>query len=176
MNQLKFENVVLFICENTRGQMNMVRLNKLLWLIDKTAFLRLAHTLTDWRYIRKEMGPVPFNNHDALGVMKDKGLLKISHINDENGEKYSFSPLKRADISCFDAEEQAVIKEVLEKYGSMHWLKLVKLSHDLAWATYEDGETIPFEAYLSSPPESADNTEVRILIDGEEDKYAQNYC
>ena len=176
MKQGKFENAVLFICENATGEMNTVRLNKLLWLIDKTAFLRLAHTITDWRYIRREMGPVPLNNHDALGVMKDKNFLKISHIRDDNGEKYSYIPRVSADLSCFDEDEQKVMRDVLAKYGSIHWLKLVKLSHDLAWATYEDGETIPFEAYLSTPPEGTKNPDIRAIIDREEDKYAQNHC
>ncbi len=176
MNQRKFENAVLFICENASGKMSMVRLNKLLWLIDKTAFLQLAHTITEWRYIRKELGPVPLDNHDALGVMKDRGILKIDHTKDENGEKYIFTSLASPDISCFDESEQRVLHDVLAKYGSKHWLKLVGLSHDLAWATYDDGEVIPFEAYLSTPSEGVENSDIRALIDKEENKYAQSHC
>lgn len=176
MNQHKFENAVLFICENASGEMNTVRLNKLLWLIDKTACLRLAHTVTDWKYIRKEMGPVPFDNHDALCVMSDKNSLDISHGKDGNCEKFSYSPIARADLSGFDEGEREVMRDVLEKYGNVPWRKLVELSHDLAWATYEDGETIPFEAYLSAPPEDVENPDIRALVAREERKYAQNHC
>lgn len=172
MNQGKFENTVLFICENTPGEMNTVRLNKLLWLIDKTSFLKLAHTVTGRHYIRKEMGPAPVYTHDAISIMRDKGLINVTHISDENGHKCSYTPLTHADLSRFSADEQKIMRDVLAKYGSAHWLKLVELSHDLAWATYEDGETIPFEAYLSAPREGSSSQAIRALIEREENQYA----
>lgn len=173
MNQRKFENVVLFICERARGEMTSVRLNKLLWLIDKTAFLKLAHTITDWVYIRKRFGPVPVDNYEALGLMGDNGDLEIIHSRDDDREKTQFIPHKTPDLSFFDERELEVMDEVLNTYGATHWRKLVDLSHDLAWATHDDGERIPFEVYLSARQDAKDIPSIREMIAREERKYAQ---
>lgn len=173
MNQCKFENAVLFICENARGKMTQVRLNKLLWLIDKTAFLQLAHTITDWVYIRKRYGPVPKYNFDALGIMGDHGDLKIIKSRDEDCEKTLYIPRKEPDLSCFDESELEIMRDILNTYGKTHWEKLVKLSHDLAWATYDDGERIPFEAYLSALPDAKAIPAIRDMIARKEAEYAK---
>lgn len=173
MSQCKFENAVLFICTNTQGEMTTVRLNKLLWLMDKTAFLQLAHTITGWSYIRKRFGPVPIDNYDALGIMGDNGDLEIISSRDGDYERTKYIPHKDPDISCFDEKELEIMRNVLTTYGNTHWEKLVKLSHDLTWATYEDGEHIPFEAYLSAMPDASTIPAIREIIERKEAEYAE---
>lgn len=175
MNQNKFENVVLYICENAHGRMTTTRLNKLLWLIDKTAFLRNAQTVTDWSYIRKRFGPVPKDNYDAFGVMADKSKLRITLEHGEGFETAFYAALKKPDMTVFSEAEKNVMEDVMKNYVKVSTDMLVELSHDLVWATYEDGETIPFEAYLSVFP--VELPSVKNKIDMAEKEYGENvYC
>lgn len=149
MNLAKFKNVVLYICNNCPGRMTTTRLNKLLWLMDKTAFLETARTITDWSYLRKKFGPVPKDNYDALGIMKDESGLQMTHAESGMSETTVYMALKMPDLSEFSEHELQIMKKVINCYGHAPTEELVKLSHDLVWASYEDGEKIPFEAYLS---------------------------
>lgn len=152
--------------------MTTIRLNKLLWLMDKEAFLQTTRTITGSPYIRKRFGPVPQNYLATYNAMADKGYLKIVHSRDDNFEKTKYTARRKATLSCFDDDELGIMREVLDKYGSASVGRLVKLSHDLTWARHEDGEKIPFEAYLSAVPNARRIPVLRKIIEEEEAKYA----
>lgn len=59
MDRKKFENAALFIRQNAEGEMTPTRLGLLLWLVDRTAFLCLGHTITGADYRRRRQGPMP---------------------------------------------------------------------------------------------------------------------
>lgn len=150
MNQEKFENLVLLVCEAVPEHLTTTRLNKLLWILDKTAFLEIGQKITGCRYIRKQFGPVPKDNGDALGVMNDKGMIETIRSSDtETGmPRREYKAKTKADLSVFDKTELALIIKTLQDYAKWATLKLIRLSHDLVWANRNDGEEINFEAYL----------------------------
>lgn len=172
MNQQKFENVVLYICENSPGRMTTTRLNKMLWLVDKTSFLQNASTITEWLYIRKRFGPVPKDNYDALTIMAEKGLLKINLEHNEGFETAFYTARQNPDMSLFSPIEIKSMEDAMHNYANLSTDKLIGISHDLVWATFEDGEAIPFEAYLSEFP--TDLPQVRGRIELAEKEYQQN--
>lgn len=148
MNKEKFENLVLAICESVEGPVTTTRLAKLLWLVDKAAYLQFGDKITGCRYIRKQFGPVPVDNHELLAVMREEGLISI---NKECGPEFSrveYSPLRRPDMGAFDEREREVIENALTAHRNDSTRRLIAMSHDLAWALSEDGEEIPFAAYL----------------------------
>ena len=123
-DQKKLENIVLFICNNSRGWMTEPRLALLMWRIDKAAFLMLARKITAMRYVRKQIGPAPVGLAPLLDSMKTEGSIRYLGNN-------RIQATRKTDRSCFPDDE------------------LMSVAHDLTWATYPDGEEIPFEAYLS---------------------------
>lgn len=151
MNQAKLENLVLLVCEAVPEHLTTTRLNKLLWILDKTAFLETGQKITGCRYIRKQYGPVPIDNGDALGVMEDKGLIEVIRSSDaETGmPRREYRAKAKADRSVFGEIEINLILKTLLEYAKWATRKLIALSHDLVWANRDDGEEINFEAYLA---------------------------
>lgn len=146
----KIENIILFICNNSRGWMTEPRLSLLMWRIDKAAFLMLARKITNMQYDRKQIGPVPVGLASFLAAMEAEGSIR--YIVDKR-----IQATRKTDRSCFSKGELRVMDTVIAKYGLLDTKKLISIAHDLAWATYADGEEIPFEAYLSkieNPPAS----------------------
>lgn len=150
MNQEKFENLVLLICDAVPEKLTTTRLNKLLWLIDKTAFIENGDKITGCKYIKKQYGPVPVDNGEALGVMHDKGLINISIYRDEETDmaRREYKGVSQANINIFSSKEYNIIQDVLKRFASWSARKLIQLSHDLIWANRDDWEEINFEAYL----------------------------
>ncbi len=75
MNTERFENLVLAICQKVPAEhLATTKLNKLIWLIDKTAFLELGKSITGATYLRKMNGPVPKDNKDIFALMRDNKM------------------------------------------------------------------------------------------------------
>lgn len=149
MNSAKFENLVLAICEGIGGHITTTRLAKLLWLADKIAFRETGSKITDCRYIRKQFGPVPFENKDLLDIMREKGLISLRKTRDESYSRVEYIGRARPDMDVFSEDERRIIADFLREYRDTPTNRLVDLSHDLVWALRDDGETIPFEAYMA---------------------------
>ena len=157
-NQSKFENLVLAVCVRVPPEhLTTIKLNKLLWLVDKEVFCRAGYTVTGMEYLRKMDGPVPKNNQDMFHAMASKGLLRIEtkRIYDKDASrpryrrKSNYHGLAKPDMKVFSDVEQHIIEQVLADHSHKSLDQLVNIAHDIVWATFDDNEVIPMEAYLS---------------------------
>lgn len=100
--------------------------------------------------MRKQYGPVPYDNGEVLALMAERGLLEIKTLRDSDGEMpgQEYKASKAPDRNAFMPDELEVIERGLSEYSGVSTGQLVRLSHDLVWANREDGEEIKFEAYL----------------------------
>ncbi|MDR2726517.1 MAG: SocA family protein [Deltaproteobacteria bacterium] len=158
MNQTKFENLVLSICAKVPPEhLTTIKLNKLLWLIDKEVFCHTGSSVTGIEYLRKMDGPVPKDNQDLFKDMAAKGLLRIEtkQIYDKGANrprrrrKSNYHGLCAPDMAVFSSTEQQLAEHVLTTHGHKSLDQLVNIAHDIVWATFDDNEVIPLEAYLS---------------------------
>jgi len=154
MTNEKFGQIVLALCNAIpQEHLATVKLNKLIWLIDKTSMCRRGHTITGLNYIRKDFGPVPENNRDLLHEMKNEGLIEVAEEFIDSGElksttRCNYKGLIPPDFHGFTTEDISIINEIISNYGKYSTKQLVNISHDLVWATFNDNEQIPMEAYL----------------------------
>ncbi len=116
MSLEKFENLVLCIAEAVPNGLNTVKLNKLLWLMDKEAYLKIGSKITGSRYLRKKYGPVPVDNTEALCVMRDKNTLSYMIHRDEDLKRYEYFAHHGPDKSVFNDQEKNIINRVLDEY------------------------------------------------------------
>ena len=158
MNQSKFENLVLAICDQVPPEhLTTIKLNKLLWLIDKEVFCCTGASVTGADYLRKMDGPVPNNNQELFEGMVVKGLLHIEkkRIYDTGASrprhrrKSNYKGLVAPDMAVFSDIERQLIEQILATHGHKSLDQLVNIAHDIVWATFDDNEVIPMEAYLS---------------------------
>lgn len=177
LQQQKFEQLVLTICAHVPpDHLTTTKLNKLIWLVDKTAMCETHRTVTGVPYIRKMNGPAPEYNKVLFQGMHDRGILYVSTSpapkRGRGRVKETYKALAAPNEHVFTTEERQLIQRVLTRYGNTSVDALVELSHDLAWAAYDDGEIIPMEAYLvSSPLLTPESPEGRKLIAEAESAY-----
>ena len=172
MDNDKFFNLALRICERSAEPPKTKRLAKLMWLLDKSAFLKLGHKITGCEYLRKQFGPVPKNNKDLLCIMRDRGMLDIRRSHQDQMPEVSYIAQKPANMTSFTEEERKLIDEVLDTALERSTTSLVRESHDLTWALTEDNEPIRFESYLSQLPLSAElKRKFKELVEEAEDEY-----
>jgi len=114
-------------------QPQKVKLFKLLYLVDFTAFPRLGRSITGGEYEKWVMGPV----HRPL-------WQNYKRILEESRALSTSAPAK-----ILAKEEIEIVEEVLTKYGQMDGGQLSKLTHaELPYTVTEDQDIIPL--YLAA--------------------------
>jgi uncharacterized phage-associated protein len=107
-----------------------LKLFKLLYLIDFTAYVELGRSVTGECYKAAKLGPVPeylSDNFDTL--ILDTVILTKTDIGADNPE-FRMSPLDSAPpISVVDLEERKVIDQVLAAHGSKSGKQLTEMTH-----------------------------------------------
>ncbi len=84
----------------------------------------------------------------------------------------NYSGTMEPNLSLFSDQEKQIISSVLSEHGKKSTDALVKLAHDLVWATFSEGEVIPMEAYLTRVPNGYEvSSQIRQIINEAELAY-----
>lgn len=133
------------------GQVEKVKLMKLVYLADREHFLKTGVSITGDRLVAMKHGPLPSNLLDVLngiywGVSDD--IFQTLHINN-NVVTVEHDP----GSDRLSASETSTLDEILREYGGIEPWALVHQTHDLPEyrAVYREGtsRTIPFETIAS---------------------------
>lgn len=110
------------------GAVQKVKLMKLIYLADKTHFLRVGHPITGDRPCAMPHGPVPSATLDLLnGNWPEPDLaMQTLHLTDN-------TVMLRHDpgTGALSPEELATLDEILAVHGDTHHWTLVDATHDL---------------------------------------------
>jgi hypothetical protein len=158
----KLRELILYIAarmerDKHAGQ-GRIKVAKLLWLSDFEAYRRFGRSITGSRYVADELGPAPVDELLALRDLEAAGRLIL-----EPG--YDKQRLPRAqrppDTSLFNADELAVVDELLDRYRTWTGKQLVDLAHEFpGWKMVERDDTVPYEsAFLAPEPPSDEDVE-----------------
>jgi uncharacterized phage-associated protein len=126
-----------------------VKLFKLLYLADFTAYPRLGRSITGEVYVHFRMGPVPntlWNDFDAITA----NCVDISEswVGMPNPE-VTMTAKPNVDLSPLDEEERAILDEILKKYGDLNGARLRDLTHlDIPYRATTPDEVIPYSLSL----------------------------
>lgn len=108
------------------------QLVKLIYLIDYFYFCHEGRTATGLSYIWDEYGPNA-SGHQIVkeaGVLEEDGLIDIRPA--PGGDQARTHHLVQPGRQEFDPLLEAVVDDVLRKYGSLPWRELVALSKETA--------------------------------------------
>jgi hypothetical protein len=138
-----------------------IMLNKALYLIDSTYYLKTGGPISDFKYIKQDQGPTPAPGQflplrDYLVTNND--LQKID-VDCFGKTQYKFIAKREPKIDVFTKEEIFAIDEVLESIGEMTAAELSEYTHQLiAWIVAKDKEELPLYSYLltKEEPEAKD--------------------
>jgi uncharacterized phage-associated protein len=134
------------------GQVEKVKMMKLVYLADKEHFLKHGYPITGDKQYAMKAGPVPSNTLDALDGewFPDPNLpFQFLHLSDLIVTAKNNAP---APAEGLTQTEQDTINVILQNHGSTPWRALVKYTHKLPEyvQTYKEGTStrIPYELLL----------------------------
>ncbi|MBX2796973.1 MAG: SocA family protein [Myxococcales bacterium] len=123
---------------------SLVKLNKLLYFIDKTAWLRRRSTVTGATYVKQPYGPVP----DGMSVIRldleQRNEARLEERRFHQYEQIRLVAQREPDLSVFTADEIALIDEVFDRFRGRTATSVMEESHeDPGWKFAEMGKEIP---------------------------------
>lgn len=167
----KFLELIVYISlrSDSDPHFGKVKLNKLLFYSDFTAYARLGRSISGQEYVKQPYGPVPRDIGAALESLE--GSQSVCLVPRTHFQHTQFRVLARRepDLSAFTGDEIAVVNEVLTELRDLNASDTSERSHEfIGWRLAEMSETIPYETMLLSdePPSEDDLAFGRALLAG----------
>jgi uncharacterized phage-associated protein len=153
VNESKYENVILYICDKLGGNVEgKTKLYKLLYFadFDRYELKESRETITGDHFKHLGNGPVPEQCDHIIRGMVSSGKLERTYrdVGHENPMEV-FTANVKPDVSVFSAAEQFILNYVIVKYGGLNGTELAQITHGQApYVTTEMYDTIPFDLAL----------------------------
>lgn len=134
-----------------------VKLNKILFYSDLTAYERLGTPLTGMRYFRLKDGPAPYEMVPIRRALVSEGALRLEERPQGNFTQKRPVALREADLDLFTKSEIAIVKEVITELWGKTATAVSRDSHGIAWHALNDRDYIPYEAAFLSGEAATDH-------------------
>lgn len=152
-NREKLKTLIHYVayrCAMEPSVLGAVKLNKVLWYSDLTAYLTWGMPITGEKYIKKALGPVASSLMPLVEELETEKALAIRRL-PALGDKVEYLALTKPEVSKLTAEEIAVIEDQIQTVCHKHSAKSISTkSHDVIWRLAELDEEIPYFAMLTS--------------------------
>jgi hypothetical protein len=162
----KLQELILYIASRAEN-IGAVKLEKLLYLCDFTAYDRLGTSITGEVYRHFKNGPIAKHLKPVVFDMEnDKKSISVTSEELAAGISFTrFKPKRESDLSVFSKEELAIADEILKEFGRWTAKQLIKYVHDdWTWKLTDENKEIPY--YLAPYRRHAkpDDTEIAELV------------
>ncbi|MCL5985142.1 MAG: Panacea domain-containing protein [Actinobacteria bacterium] len=151
---------ILSLLAKSNQELTKLRINKLLYFIDKFHLRKYGRLVLDDKYIALQLGPVAEISNNILDDFISfegnyKGYLKECFNVGKNKKGYPELKIKKeCDLGLLSKSEKEIIVEVISKYGEFSTLKLVDISHqERAWKETIQPEEIDYKLLLDGIPD-----------------------
>jgi hypothetical protein len=147
----KLKELILHIALQSEGDPSFgaVKLNKLLFFADFTAYLQFGNAITGEPYQKLPLGPAPRRVVSAMDqMMADRDLAMR---NRRYGGLKQQEPVALRDpvLDNFTAEQIALVDQIILQWWGVSASKISDQSHEfIGWRFAGFGETIPYELAL----------------------------
>lgn len=161
--QERLREIILYVAREgeTMSRFGLIKLNKIIWRADFTAFAERGSPVTGRAYQRLQFGPAPIEMRPLLAEMAQDGLISVEHLSLGIGadgiEAIEHRVHARTDPSLrwFSQDDLDFVRRSVEHYRNMTGMESSDDSHGTAWRTRLNGDPMPYEsAILSDAPVS----------------------
>lgn len=156
--QERLRELILYVSARSVGmeKFGSIKLNKIIWKADFSAFLERALPVTGRAYQRLRWGPAPIEMQPLLAEMAQDELIRFDLTNfgqDSDGRdiiEKRVVALVEPSLRWFSPNDLSFVDAAIEYYRSMSGTETSDDSHGVSWGSRADGDPIPYEAvYLS---------------------------
>jgi len=164
----KFISVVCYFASQNIGNMDKLKVCKLLYYADKQHILKFGKPITGDSYFRLDNGPVPSRALDIMNevICGDKVLFDKKNSNKEKFLDYIkvkktkthphpvFEAIKKPNLDFLSASEQESLRDILQRYGKYNPGQLINLTHkDVCWRNTENNQEIDYRLFFEDQPD-----------------------
>jgi uncharacterized phage-associated protein len=155
-NRDKALEAILFIASRLQLP-TMHSIAKMLYLADKRHLQEYGRLICGDRYVAMEYGPVPSAVYDMMKVPTGRsridpdvdeiivGSMAIAHGR-------TVVPKRQADTSLLAESEISCIEGAIKEHGGKSFGELTDLTHDAAWDSTDENQTIALSAIVRTLP------------------------
>jgi uncharacterized phage-associated protein len=159
----KLRELILYIAHKSKDdpRCGAVKLNKLLYYADFTAYRLLGRSITGAEYQHLQEGPAPRRGLPAQERLKRDGAIEKVYKPSVVGEPMHVIVPKRKPYSIFSKQEKEIVNRIVEEFKGLSGSELSDISHkEFGWRLTKLGETIHYRtAWLSGSPLTEDQVE-----------------
>ena len=169
----KFKELIVYVAAKSRDDptFGAIKLNKVLYYADFTAYRRLGRPITGAAYFKLQEGPAPRQLLSARDELISEGRLRIE-------QRTLFSYVQKRpvlsegcepDSEFLRPEERALVDEIVDFFWGKTAREVSDYSHrEPGWILAEDRADIPYEsAWLSAEPIDQETEEAAARIGSE---------
>ena len=152
----KLRELILYIAHKSKTdpRCGAVKLNKLLYYADFTAYRLLGRSITGAEYQHLQEGPAPRRGLPAQERLKRDGAIEMAYKPSLVGEPIHIIVPKRKPYPIFSKQEKEIVNRIIEEFKDLTGSELSERSHkEFGWRLTKQGETIHYRtAWLSRSP------------------------
>ena len=152
----KLRELILLIAHKSKAdpRLGAVKLNKLLYYADFTAYRRLGKSITGAEYQHLPEGPAPRKGLPAQERLKRDGAIEMVYEPSLIGEPLHRIVPKRKPYPIFSKQERDIIYGLIKEFWDLTGTELSDRSHkEFGWRLTRLGETIHYRTtWLSASP------------------------
>ena len=151
----KFKALVHYICyqrSHDPSTLGAIKLNKILWLCDFISYLKWKDAITDARYVRRRLGPVPHPIVPILRELESEGVLTVRDTYYHGYKKAEYLVHRVASGDFLTPEEKMLVAKMIDFVCDEHTATSIsERSHHDVWKAAQDGEEIPYYTVFVNP-------------------------
>ena len=164
--QSRLREIILYVAGRSADapRFGKIKLHKIIWLADFTAFAERRLPVTGRAYQRLEFGPAPVEMAPVLEELQQDGLLSFEEVDfgDDIVEKRPIALLP-PNLKRFSRDDLDFVDRSIKHYWHMTGKETSDHSHGVAWRTRKNNDPMPYElAFLLDEKPEAEATK-RIL-------------
>jgi hypothetical protein len=152
----RFRELIIYVSQQSESDpwFGAVKLNKILYHSDFTAFERFGVPLTGVRYFRLPQGPAPKKLKHVERELVEEGAIRVDEVSLDFGRQTYLQKrtiaLRDPIMVFFTADEIAIVDKVIEDLWNQNATEVSNASHDVRWRVLQHKDPVPYEfAYLS---------------------------
>jgi hypothetical protein len=155
----RLRELILYVserCEKSK-RFGMIKLNKIIWRADFTAFEKRRVPITGAGYHKLKLGPAPVEMRPVLEEMRAKHEIEIDSVDFDTKSEKRVIAILPANVNYFSVDDLKFVDAAIEYYWDKSGTEASDDSHGIAWKTRQEREKIPYEAiFLNDAPLGAD--------------------
>jgi Protein of unknown function (DUF4065) len=143
----RFRELIVYISRKSVDDIyfGAVKLNKIMYYADFSAFYRFGQPLTGFEYFRIQKGPAPRAMIPISRELVKEGALRFERVTLGGHEEIRTIALREPVMQHFSRDEIILVDEVIQTLWPQNATEVSDASHDVRWRVLQHKDRMPYE-------------------------------